>query len=101
MTTDFFTNKWFMTLFACFLPFALTQPIFDMFLMEGWRSIFRVGLALLMEMEHTLVTMDMPEMCMYFQKFVRSNKIATEFQLFSRAARIRVNKILVVCLLLY
>jgi hypothetical protein len=51
MTTDFFTNKWFMTLFACFLPFALTQPIFDMFLMEGWRSIFRVGLAMLMEME--------------------------------------------------
>ena len=79
MTTDFFTNKWFMTLFACFLPFCLTQVIFDMFLMEGWRAIFRVGLAMLMEMEATLVEMDMPEMCMYFQQNVRYNKIAPEF----------------------
>jgi len=95
MTTDYFTSKWIMTLFACFLPYEVLPPIFDMFLMDGWRAVFRVGIALLKEMEQTLLQMDMVEMCNYFRDSVRKEKIASEFKLFSEASRIRVNKILV------
>ena len=39
--------------------------------------------------------MDMMEMCDYFRDTVRKEKVTNEFELFSSAARVRVNKILV------
>lgn len=95
MTTDYFTSKWMMTVFACFLPFEQLPPIFDMFLMDGWRAVFRIGIALLREMEAVLLKMDMVEMCNYFRDNVRKEKVASNFRLFSEAARVRVNSILV------
>jgi hypothetical protein len=61
-----------MTLFACFLPYQMLPQIFDMFLAEGWKAIFRVGISLLKELEPTLSQMDMTDMCMYFRDQVRS-----------------------------
>lgn len=95
MTTDYFTSKWIMTVFACFLPFEQLPPIFDTFLMDGWRAVFRVGIALLREMEARMLQMDMVEMCGYFRENVRKEKVASNFRLLSEAARVRVNSILV------
>ncbi len=55
MTTDYFTSKWIMTVFACFLPFEQLPHIFDIFLMDGWRAVFRIGIALLKEMEQLML----------------------------------------------
>jgi len=96
MTPDYFTSKWFMTIFACFLPYSVIAPIFDMFLLEGWRAVFRIGIALLKILQSEIATMDMIEMCNYFRDTVRQEKVADEFELFSSAARVRVNKILVI-----
>jgi len=79
MTPDYFTSKWFMTLFSCFLPYSLIAPIFDMFLLEGWRAIFRIGVALLRILEPELIRMDMVEMCTYFRDTVRCGRVANEF----------------------
>ena len=95
MTPDYFTSKWFMTIFACFLPYALITPIFDMFLLEGWRAVFRIGVALLRVLEPELIRMDMVEMCQYFRDTVRSEIVADQHELFSAAAGVRVNKILI------
>lgn len=95
LTCDYFTSKWIMTVFACFLPFSQLPPIFDMFLMDGWRAVFRIGIALLREMEPLLLQMDMVEMCNYFRDNVRKEKVASNFRLFSQAASVRVNPILV------
>ena len=91
MTTDYFTSKWIMTLFACFLPYEVLPPIFDMFLMDGWRAVFRVGIALLRDMELNLLQMDMVDMSTYFRDSVRKDKINNQFKLFYEASRIRVN----------
>jgi hypothetical protein len=80
-----------MTLFACFLPYEVLPPIFDMFLMDGWRAVFRIGIALLREMEKNLLQMDMVEMSTYFRDSVRKDKISNQFKLFYEASRIRVN----------
>jgi hypothetical protein len=80
-----------MTIFACFLPYDFLAPIFDMFLMDGWRAVFRIGIALLKQMENTLLSMDMVQMCNYFRESVRKEKVASEFKLFSDASRVRVN----------
>eukprot|EP00347_Sterkiella_histriomuscorum_P000255 403376585 len=95
MTTDYFTSKWIMTLFACFLPYEVLPHIFDMFLMDGWTAVFRIGIALLKEMEPLLMQMDMVDMCTYFRDNVRKDKLANQFKLFSEASRIRVNQILI------
>ena len=68
-----------MTLFACFLPYEVLAPIFDMFMMDGWKAIFRVGIALLRDMEPLLLQMDMVDMSTYFRDNVRKEKIANEF----------------------
>jgi Rab-GTPase-TBC domain len=95
MTTDYFTSKWIMTVFACFLPYEQLPGIFDMFLMDGWRAVFRIGIALLRQMEGKLLEMDMVDMCSYFRDNVRKERVASDFKLFSEAARVRVNPILV------
>jgi len=66
-----------------------------MFLMDGWRAVFRIGIALLREMESQLMTMDMVDMCNYFRDNVRKDRVATDFRLFSEASCVRVNSILV------
>jgi hypothetical protein len=96
MTPDYFTSKWFMTIFSCFLPYELIAPIFDMFILEGWRSVFKVGIALLRQLEPALISMDMTEMCCYFRETVRRELVAKPFDLFQSASRVRVNKILVI-----
>lgn len=65
-----------MTLFACFLPYDVLPPIFDMFLMDGWKAVFKIGIALLRDMEPLLLQMDMIEMSTYFRDNVRTEKIA-------------------------
>ncbi len=72
MTTDYFTSKWIMTLFACFLPYENLAPIYDMFLMDGWAAVFKIGIALLRDMEPLLLQMDMIEMSTYFRDSVRN-----------------------------
>lgn len=66
-----------------------------MFLMDGWRAVFRIGIALLRQMESKMIKMDMVEMCNYFRDNVRKDKVTSNFRLFSDAASVRVNSILV------
>jgi len=84
-----------MTIFSCFLPIDVVTPIFDMFIYEGWRSVFKVGIALLRYLEQQLLEMDMTDMSSYFREKVRTEGVANKFQLFMRASRVRVNTILV------
>ena len=70
--------------------------IFDLFIVEGWRSIFRIGIALLKNLESELQRMDMMEMCCFFRDELRHNSITSKFVLFSGASRVRVNTILVI-----
>ena len=60
-----------MTIFACFLPYSLIAPIFDMFLLEGWRAVFRTGVALLRILEPGIIKMDMVEI-------VKQKKVVAE-----------------------
>jgi len=47
MKTEYFTFKWNMTLFSCFLPVELLVHIFDLFALEGWPAIYKIGISLL------------------------------------------------------
>jgi hypothetical protein len=47
MSSDYFTSKWIMTLFACFLPYSLEVFVLDNFIIDSWPSIFKIGIAYL------------------------------------------------------
>lgn len=50
-----FCSHWFNTVFAYSLPFEHLLRVWDVFLFEGWKIIFRVGLLLLKSAEEQLL----------------------------------------------
>lgn len=46
-------------------------PIFDMFILEGWKAVFRIGIGLLKQLEPELIGKDMMETSEYFRVQVR------------------------------
>ncbi|EKG04280.1 rab-like GTPase activating protein, putative [Trypanosoma cruzi] len=51
---EVYATHWFLTLFSYCLDFDLLSRIWDMFLCEGWKIIFRVAIALFLLCEKTL-----------------------------------------------
>ena len=77
MKTEYFTFKWNMTLFACFLPQEILIHIFDLFVVEGWPSVYRIGVSLLLNfLQEPVLQMDnMMEISQYFRDDVRKGEI--------------------------
>jgi hypothetical protein len=85
-----------MTIFACFLPYDLLPPIFDMFIIEGWKAVFRIGVALMKQLEPFIMNKDMTEICEFFRVKVRHEKLFDPRALYECAQHVRVNNILVI-----
>lgn len=51
----FYATPWFMTLFSAVLPFNLYVRVFDIFLLEKWKIIFRVGLTIIKYQEQAIL----------------------------------------------
>lgn len=75
MTTDYFTSKWIMTVFANSLPFDTIPFIFDNLLQDGWTSVYRIGIAILRKIQPELLQMDMFEITKYLRDSVRNDKV--------------------------
>ncbi len=75
MTTDYFTSKWIMTLFANSLPFEAIPFIFDNLLKDGWNGVYRIGIALLKSMQDILLQMDMFEITKFLRESVRKDRL--------------------------
>lgn len=50
-----YASQWFITLFSYSLPFDIVLRIWDVFMLEGMKVIFRVGIALLAQQQDTLI----------------------------------------------
>lgn len=91
MTTDYFTSKWIMTVFANSLPFDAIPTIFDNLLLDGWSSVYRIGIALLGQIQSLLLNMDMFEITKYLRDSVRTDRVNVH-QLLMNAERISINQ---------
>jgi hypothetical protein len=90
MTTDYFTSKWIMTVFANSLPFETIPYIFDNLLQDGWVGVYRIGIALLRSMQGILMDMDMFEITKYLRDNVRTDKVDIH-SLLTEAEKITIN----------
>ncbi|ESL05886.1 rab-like GTPase activating protein [Trypanosoma rangeli SC58] len=61
MDPSFYASQWFMTLFVYHFPFRALLRIWDIFMSEGWKIIFRVAIALMKWEEKRLVKMPFDE----------------------------------------
>jgi hypothetical protein len=60
--TSMYASSWFLTLFATAFPLPMACRIFDVFLLEGIESIFRVAVAILQHSREQLLQLDMEGM---------------------------------------
>ncbi|RNF05532.1 rab-like GTPase activating protein [Trypanosoma rangeli] len=61
MHPSFYASQWFMTLFVYHFPFRALLRVWDIFMSEGWKIIFRVAIALMKWEEKRLVKMPFDE----------------------------------------
>merc|ERR1711991_397467 len=69
----FYASHWFLTLYAYQFPVPLVCRIWDLFISEGWKIVFKVAIALLQWEERQLVGMSM-ENVLLLVKTIHENK---------------------------
>lgn len=57
-----YASQWFLTLFSVYFPFEVVVRIWDIFLVEGRKTMFRFALAILKLHEKQLIDADMEEL---------------------------------------
>ena len=65
---DMFFSKWILTIFASYLPFGTLAKVWDVFLIDGWKAIFKFCLCFLDELHQYLIKMDLNESSKFFRK---------------------------------
>jgi TBC1 domain family member 10 len=83
---SYYASQWFLTLFVAHFPFRALLRIWDIFFSEGWKIIFRTGIALMKWEEAHLLSLSFEEMLPAL-KSLQDNKDARE--LLRRAHRIK------------
>jgi ecotropic viral integration site 5 protein len=68
VTNAFFISRWFMTLFSTFLPLPAILKVWDCFMLEGWKVILKVGIALLKLIRPIIINFDLEEISTYLRK---------------------------------
>ena len=55
---DIFFGKWILTLFSNFLPFETLYHIWDLFIIDKWKAIFKFSIIIINHMKDKLMTMN-------------------------------------------
>ena len=67
INVDIFFSKWILTIFANYLPFEKLYKVWDIFIIEKWKAIFRISMVLLGMMKDKLIELDLTEFYSYFK----------------------------------
>ena len=64
---DIFFSKWILAIFSSYLPFEVLCKVWDVFIIDKWKAIFKFSMAFLAIMEDELLTMDLQTFSQYFR----------------------------------
>ena len=76
ITPDLIFSKWILTIFANYLPFDTLYKIWDLFIIDKWKAIFRISIILLDTMKEKLLRYDLNQFCV----FIKSKEIKESVQ---------------------
>jgi hypothetical protein len=72
---DVFFSKWILTIFSNYLPFEVLYKVWDVFIFDKWKAIFKFSLMILNTMKDKLIKMDL----ITFSQFIKDNKNNSDF----------------------
>ena len=64
-----FVTQWLLTVYTSTFPFELVARVWDSFLVEGWKVVYRVLLALLEQAAGDVANLPFEEILQYFRRF--------------------------------
>ena len=67
ITPDIIFSKWILTIFANYMPFTTLYKIWDLFIIDKWKAIFRISIILLDTMKEQLMQFDLNHFCLFFK----------------------------------
>ena len=85
---NMYATHWFVTVFCAQFPFALVSRVWDMFLAEGWKPVYRVAVALLATNEKVLLTLDFEGLMIWLRELPETVDVAAVLK---AANRLRLN----------
>jgi len=68
---DIFFSKWILTIFSNFLAFETLYNVWDVFILDKWKAIFKFSIIISSYMEEELINMDLHS----YSSYVRNNNI--------------------------
>ena len=70
---DLFFSKWLLTIFSNYLPFDVLYDVWDVFIIDKWKALFKFCMILLDFMKDKLIKMDLN----LFSQYFRSSELLT------------------------
>ncbi len=64
---DLFFSKWLLTIFSNYLPFEVLYNVWDVFIIDRWKALFKFCMILLNFMKENLMKMDLNSFSQYFR----------------------------------
>ena len=76
---DIFFSKWILTAFSNFLPFETLYNVWDLFIIDKWKAIFKFSIIILSYMKDKLMNLDLYS----FSPYVRNNANINELNFYN------------------
>ena len=73
ITTGFFMSRWFLTIFSIYLPLEALEKVWDCIFYSKWKSILKISLALMMELQPRLLNMDKSSISSFIRNSARES----------------------------
>ncbi len=67
INADLFFSKWILTIFSNYLPFNVLYKVWDVFIIDKWKAIFKFSMIFLFLMKDQLMKMDLLTFSQYFK----------------------------------
>lgn len=67
LAPDFFASQWFLTLMSYNMSMDQLVRVWDVLIFDGWKTIFRVGIAVLQSCEEQILNMSLEQLSHFFR----------------------------------
>jgi len=70
--SELFLSRWIMTIYACYLPLETLLHVWDCFMVQGWKVVFKIGIAILREQKPDLMAFELDDVSKFFRDNTRN-----------------------------
>jgi hypothetical protein len=75
ISPDIFFSKWILTIFSNFLPFETLYNVWDLFIIDKWKAIFKFSIIIVNYMKDKLMNLDIYSFSPYIRNNANINKL--------------------------